>query len=131
MWQLVLDYNDIKKIPVMGDYYTDANNDAIKLREETSGEVANQALFLPGVLPKLPGRYYYLFGKPIETKGREEILKDKDNANKLYLEIQSEIEQSIAYLIKKREEDPYRNLIDRTVYRALYSPLNEVPTFEP
>lgn len=100
-------------------------------REETSGEVANQPLFLPGVLPKLPGRYYYLFGKPIETKGREDILKDKDNANKLYLEIQSEIEQSIAYLIKKREEDPYRNLIDRTVYRALYSPLNEVPTFEP
>lgn len=32
MWQLVLDYNDIKKIPVVGDYFTDANNDALKLR---------------------------------------------------------------------------------------------------
>nr|XP_011459634.1 PREDICTED: acyltransferase-like protein At1g54570, chloroplastic [Fragaria vesca subsp. vesca] len=129
--ELVLDYNDIKNIPVVGDYFINANNDAVNLREDTSGEVANQNLFIPGVLPKLPGRYYYLFGKPIETKGREEILKDKDSANKLYLEIQSEIEKSLAYLIKKREEDPYRNIIDRTVYRALHSPLNEVPTFEP
>ncbi|XP_050384111.1 phytyl ester synthase 1, chloroplastic [Argentina anserina] len=129
--ELVLDYNDIKSIPVVADIVNGAQNDAIKLREDKSGEVGNQGLFFPGVLPKVPGRYYYLFGKPIETKGREEILKDKDNANKLYLEIQSKIEQSLAYLLEKREKDPYRNVIDRTVYRALHSPLNTVPTFEP
>lgn len=100
-------------------------------RDETSGEVANVDLFFPGVLPKLPGRFYYLFGKPIVTKGKKEILKDKENANKLYLEIQSDIENSLAYLLKKREEDPYRSIIDRTAYRAIYSPIHEVPTFEP
>lgn len=34
-----------------------------------SGEVANQDVHLPGILPKLPGRFYYYFGKPFETEG--------------------------------------------------------------
>lgn len=95
------------------------------------GEIANQDLYLPGVLPKLPGRFYYLFGKPIETKGREVLLKDKENANDLYLQIKSEVEQSIAYLMKKRMEDPYRGFIDRTVYRAFNAPFDQVPAFDP
>lgn len=129
--ELVFDYNDLKKIPMISDYIKESNRDAIRLRDETSGEVGNTDLFLPGVLPKLPGRYYYLFGKPIVTKGKKEFLKDKENANKLYLEIQSDIENSLAYLLKKREEDPYRSVTDRTAYRAMYSPIHGVPTFEP
>ncbi|KAK9292356.1 hypothetical protein L1049_020322 [Liquidambar formosana] len=129
--ELVLDYNDLMRIPVVNDYIRESNWEAEKVRDGMSGEVANQQLFFPGLLPKIPGRYYYLFGKPIETKGREEMLNDKDNANKLYLQIKSEVEHSMAYLIKKREEDPYRGIIDRTVYRAIYAPSNQVPTFEP
>lgn len=96
-----------------------------------SGEVASQVLFVPLLFPKIPGRLYYLFGKPIVTKGREEFLKDKKNANDLYNHVKSEVELSLAYLIKKRKEDPYRSLIDRTVYRAIYSSQHEVPTFDP
>ena len=33
------------------------------------GEVANQDVHFPGILPKLPGRFYYYFGKPFETEG--------------------------------------------------------------
>lgn len=86
---------------------------------------------MPVVLPKVPGRFYFLFGKPIETKGREDLLKSRRNASQLYLQIKSEVERSMAYLLKKREEDPYRSVIDRTAYRALYSPLHEVPAFDP
>lgn len=39
------------------------------VRADIGGEVANQAVYFPGVLPKLPGRFYFLFGKPIETEG--------------------------------------------------------------
>ncbi|KAM0992229.1 hypothetical protein ACFX13_010675 [Malus domestica] len=129
--ELVLDYNDLMNIPVVSDYLKDASRDTIKLRDESNGEVANVQLFFPGVVPKIPGRYYYLFGKPIETKGKKEILQDKENANELYLQIQSDVENSLAYLIKKREEDPYRNIFDRTAYRVMYSSVEEVPTFEP
>ncbi|KAL5789502.1 hypothetical protein ACOSQ2_004390 [Xanthoceras sorbifolium] len=38
-------------------------------RTDASGEVANQQLCIPLVLPKVPGRFYYYFGKPIETEG--------------------------------------------------------------
>ncbi|KAK1583384.1 hypothetical protein Q3G72_023286 [Acer saccharum] len=124
---LVLDYEDLMKIPVLNDFIKENNHD-INLRDEISGEVANQELFVPGLLPKVPGRFYYLFGKPIQTKGKQDFLKDKENANQVYLHVKSEVESCMAYLLKKREEDPYRNIVDRIVYRATYG--GEVPTFK-
>lgn len=94
--------------------------------------MANQNLSFPVLLPKIPGRFYYLFGKPIRMKGMENIVKDRENANELYLQIKSEVEQNIDYLIKKREEDPYRNLIDRKMYQTFYpSQTDQTPTFKP
>jgi hypothetical protein len=62
----------------------------------------------------------------------ENIVKDKENANQLYLQIKSEVEQNLDYLIKKREEDPYRNIIGRKIYEALYpSETEHAPTFKP
>ncbi|KAG5244936.1 acyltransferase protein [Salix suchowensis] len=84
--ELVLDYNDLMKIPVVNGYIRDAARKSIKIRDESQGEVANQIFYLPGLLPKVPGRFYYLFGKPIETKGKGEMLEDKENANQLYLQ---------------------------------------------
>lgn len=100
-------------------------------RNVDSGVFGNQDLFLPLLLPKIPGRLYYLFGKPIVTRGRQEILKDKKNADQLYNHVKSEVERSLAYLINKRKEDPYRSFIDRTMYKAIYSSQHEVPTFDP
>ena len=95
------------------------------------GEIANQDFYFPGLLPKIPGRFYYLFGRPIHTKGREELLKDKDKAKEFYLQIKSEVERNIAFLVRKREEDPYRSIIDRTVYQAISVLTHEIPTFKP
>ncbi|KAJ8760709.1 hypothetical protein K2173_017765 [Erythroxylum novogranatense] len=129
--EYVLDYNDLMSVPVVSDYVRKANLLPTKIRDETKGEVANQQLFFPVTLPKLPGRFYYLFGKPIRTKGKEELLQDKEQAKQFYLQIKSEVKHNLAYLLKKREEDPYRNIIDRTVFRALQSPLHEIPAFDP
>lgn len=38
-------------------------------RSDIEGETANQDLHLPIILPKIPGRFYFYFGKPIETEG--------------------------------------------------------------
>lgn len=99
-------------------------------REDSSGEVANQQLYIPGLVPKIPGRFYYLFGKPIETKGRPELVKDKEAANRVYLEAKAEVEKSLAYLLKKREEDPYRSVVDRLSYSLTHLPENDVPSFD-
>ncbi|KAG8648171.1 acyltransferase-like protein At1g54570, chloroplastic isoform X3 [Manihot esculenta] len=129
--ELVLDYNDLMQIPFVNDFLREINRNDMKLRDESEGEVANQELFIPGLLPKVPGRFYFLFGKPIETKGKEELLKDRDYANELYLQVKSEVEHIMDYLLKKREEDPYRSIIDRTLYHAIYHPWQDVPAFDP
>ncbi|KAF5740580.1 hypothetical protein HS088_TW11G00654 [Tripterygium wilfordii] len=131
MFELALDYNDYMKIPMLNDYIRDASRKSMRIRDESFGEVASQDIFVPGILPKIYGWFNYLFRKPIETKGMEEALKDKENAKQLYDQIKYEVESNIAYLLKKREEDPYRNTLDRTLYRMLHSPLHEVPAFKP
>lgn len=65
----------------------------------------------------------------MSLKGKEKMLEDKHNANQLYLQIKSQVEHNISYLIKKRGEDPYRNIVDRVMYRAIYS--SDTPAFEP
>ncbi|XP_022719246.1 acyltransferase-like protein At1g54570, chloroplastic isoform X2 [Durio zibethinus] len=128
--ELVLDYHDWMKIPVVNDKIKEAIRGGIKIRDKTKGEVAREELFVPGLLPKLPGRIYYLFGKPIKLKGRDDLLENREDANEMYLQVKSEVEQCIAYLLKKREEDPYRGIIDRTIYSALYASLDQVPAFK-
>lgn len=127
LFKLVLDYDDQMKIPIYSDFLRQWIEERTTVRETT--DVANQEIFIPGVVPKVPGRFYFLFGKPIETKGKEEILKDKEKANEMYLYVKSEVESCLAYLIKKREQDPYRNFVDRTAYRAFYAPPQDVPAF--
>ncbi|XP_026384275.1 acyltransferase-like protein At1g54570, chloroplastic [Papaver somniferum] len=128
--QYVLDYDDQMKIPFLRDIINEANRDIRNIRVDAKGEVAKQDMFVPGVLAKIPGRFYYLFGKPIETKGMEEEMKDKDNANAMYLKIKSGVEYLLSYLLEKREKDPYRGIVERTIYKAMKGPSDHVPTFE-
>ncbi|KAK9071584.1 hypothetical protein SSX86_008012 [Deinandra increscens subsp. villosa] len=128
--EMILDYDDVMRIPVLNDYIRRTNEQGVRLRNGMEGEVANQDFYFPGLLPKVPGRFYYLFGKPIRTEGRENMLKDKENAKELYMQIQSEVEKSMAYLIKKREKDPYRGVVDRVINQPLSTPVHQVPTFE-
>ncbi|XP_073106054.1 phytyl ester synthase 1, chloroplastic isoform X2 [Elaeis guineensis] len=127
--KLVLDYNDQKNIPFIREWI-EANSKEFTLRSDASGEVSEQKLYIPGVLPILPGRFYYLFGKPFETQGMD-ILKDRSKANAMYLQIQSEIENMLSYLKRKREEDPYRSILKRALHQAFWDSSAEVPTFEP
>lgn len=134
--ELFLDYNDIMRIPPAKEMIKEQNAKVAAVRNagQVKGDVANQDSFVPGVFPKLPGRFYFLFGKPIETKGREELLKDSAGAKQFYLQIKSEVETNIEYLINKREEDPYRHIFHRFMHRLLSTknaPLHHTPTFDP
>lgn len=129
--EMLLDYDDLMRIPFVNDYIKQTTQDMTRVRAGKNGEVANEDLCMPLIAPKPPGRFYYHFCKPIETRGRTECLNDKDKAMELYLKVKSEVESSMAYLLKKREEDPFRSIVDRTVYRAFSAPAHNVPTFTP
>ncbi|XXG84148.1 hypothetical protein AAC387_Pa10g1731 [Persea americana] len=126
-----LDYNDQMRIPFVRDWINNINGSVGRLRTDLAGEeVADQDLYFPFFMPKVPGRFYYLFGKPIETKERMEMLKNRQNANEVYLQIKSEVEGIISYLLKKREDDPFRSIIRRSIYKATWGSKLQVPTFE-
>ncbi|KAK9678112.1 hypothetical protein RND81_11G188700 [Saponaria officinalis] len=128
--KVVVDYNDLNRIPYFKAEIEELTNEAIKLRTESSDEVSNQQVHLPGILPQIPGRLYYLFGKPIETKERKHELKDRQKAQEVYMEVKSEVEKCLAYLKEKRETDPYRTLMSRLVYMSTHGLSSEIPTFE-
>uniref|UniRef100_A0A5B7BDC7 Serine aminopeptidase S33 domain-containing protein n=1 Tax=Davidia involucrata TaxID=16924 RepID=A0A5B7BDC7_DAVIN len=128
--QLFFDYDDLMKIPYFKAEIEELTEEAVKLRTDIGGDVANQDVHLPIILPKLPGRFYFLFGKPIETEGRKQELRSREKAHELYLEVKSEVERCIAYLKEKRKNDPYRNIFPRLIYQATHGFDSEVPTFE-
>ncbi|KAM3390157.1 hypothetical protein ACQJBY_011999 [Aegilops geniculata] len=129
--EIALDYNDQKNIPYLRDWIKSFNADLPSVRDTMIGEDGNQVLHLPVVLPKIPGRLYFLFGKQIDTKGMDNLLMDKKLANDLYLHTKSEVGNLVSYLKRKREEDPYRSIMRRTLYRAIWGASAQVPTFKP
>ncbi|VAI43232.1 unnamed protein product [Triticum turgidum subsp. durum] len=129
--EIVVDYNDQKNIPYIRDEIKSFNRDFIRLRDTMKGEDGNQVLHLPVVFPKLPGRLYFLFGKPIEMKGMDNVLTDRKKANQVYFQIESEVQNAMSYLKRKRNDDPYRSIVRRALYQATWGPSALVPTFEP
>ncbi|CAK7334089.1 unnamed protein product [Dovyalis caffra] len=129
VFQVVFDYDDQMKIPFFRDLIKELTEEAVTLRAGLNCEV-NQDMHFPVFLPKFPGRFYYYYGKPIETEGRMHELRDKDKAHKLYMQVKSEVEKCLAFLQEKRESDPYRNIVPRLAYQSTHGFDSEVPTFE-
>lgn len=129
--ELIFDYEDQMKVPYLRTFIQELTEEAVQLRSDVEGEVANQAVHLPVIQPKLPGRFYYLFGKPIETQGRQQELRNREKAHELYVEVKSEVERCLSYLKEKRQNDPYRSILSRLVFQLTHGPQTDIPTFEP
>ncbi|XP_076948945.1 phytyl ester synthase 1, chloroplastic-like [Bidens hawaiensis] len=129
--ELIIDYNEMKINPLLNHMVNENNQGRINLREGVQGEVAEQQFHIPVVLPKPHGRLYLKFGKPIRTKGKEHMLDDDDYMQELYLQIRCDVEKNIAYLLKKREDDPYRGTFERYLWQMKNGWLNQIPSFEP
>lgn len=77
----------------------------------------------------MPRRYYFLFGAPIETS--PELAQDREACQQLYQEVKGRVEGGIGYLLRKRETDPYRDLLPRVAYEASWGWQRRAPSFEP
>ncbi|XVF59970.1 hypothetical protein PTKIN_Ptkin08bG0005100 [Pterospermum kingtungense] len=130
--EIILDYNEQMMIPWRREEIERVTNRIIRLRTDATGEVANQQMHLPWLLPKFPGRFYFYFGKPIETEGMKVELKDREKSHELYLHIKSEVERCLAYLKQKRDKDPYRSLLSRLLFQATHGSTSpsQIPTFD-
>eukprot|EP00238_Polyblepharides_amylifera_P004376 CAMPEP_0196575412 /NCGR_PEP_ID=MMETSP1081-20130531/4895_1 /TAXON_ID=36882 /ORGANISM="Pyramimonas amylifera, Strain CCMP720" /LENGTH=659 /DNA_ID=CAMNT_0041893709 /DNA_START=209 /DNA_END=2188 /DNA_ORIENTATION=- len=89
----------------------------------------NWVMPLPSFPPKLPGRFYFLFGKPIKTS--RDDMKNVEVVQAQYDELKSGVEGGIQYLLKKRKSDPYNNFVQRTLYESSFDWKKQAPTFDP
>ncbi|KAL0745834.1 PREDICTED: acyltransferase-like protein At3g26840, chloroplastic isoform X2 [Brassica oleracea var. oleracea] len=125
--KVVVDYNDQIKVPIVREVLKRVTAEGPEVRGSVEGEEGNQDFHMPGVIPKCPGRYYYYFGKEIETG--EEELRDREKAKVVYAEVRKEVERCIEFVKQRREEDPYRPLLPRLHYHLKHGLLTQVPTF--
>ncbi|XP_022029263.1 acyltransferase-like protein At1g54570, chloroplastic isoform X1 [Helianthus annuus] len=129
--ELMIDYDEMKINPLLNRMVNELNKGRKNVRKEMGGEISKQKLHFPIFLPKLPGRLYYMFGKPIRTKGKENMVHDKAYLEELYLQIKCNVENNMAYLLNKREEDPYRGFVERLMWVRDHGSLDQIPSFEP
>ncbi|CAH8357773.1 unnamed protein product [Eruca vesicaria subsp. sativa] len=125
--KVVVDYNDQIKVPIVREVLKRVTAEGPGVRGSVEGEEGNQDFHMPGVIPKCPGRYYYYFGKEIETG--EEELRDREKTKEVYAKVKEEIERCIEFVKQRREEDPYRPLLPRLHYHLQHGLLTQVPTF--
>ena len=93
-------------------------------------EVADVDAFgLPLIAPAVPRRFYFLFGRPIETA--PELAADRAACQALYGDVKAAVEGGLAYLLRKREADPYGDFWRRVTYEASWNFERQAPSFEP
>ncbi|KAF2301837.1 hypothetical protein GH714_029750 [Hevea brasiliensis] len=66
--EVVFDYDDQMKIPLLRDYIIALSEQYTKVRNEENGEVGKQDIHLPGLLPKFPGRFIIILGNQSKHK---------------------------------------------------------------
>ncbi|KAM0070074.1 hypothetical protein Hdeb2414_s0001g00009111 [Helianthus debilis subsp. tardiflorus] len=59
------------------------------------------------------------------------MLYDYGYLQELYLQVRSDVEQNIAYLLKKRKEDPYRSGVQRLLWQMKHGSFDQIPSFDP
>ncbi|GAQ80187.1 Esterase/lipase/thioesterase family protein [Klebsormidium nitens] len=124
---LLLGPDEILKLPIIGDR---VRKQAESIPNVRTGVAERFIAPLPA--PKLPSRHYFLFGKPIVTRGMAEagVGKDREQVKQLYSEVKAQLQGCIAYLLDKRAKDPYRDFIPRALYELTWGG-KQAPTFRP
>ncbi|XP_024358571.1 phytyl ester synthase 1, chloroplastic [Physcomitrium patens] len=127
---IILDLDDLRRIPTFEERFV---YPITNIRGDLNEDVGDQSLHLPFAAPKLtPGRLYIKFGKPIVTAGREkELQPDRAQAQAIYKQVESAVEEGLEYLQWKRQEDPYREFVPRFLYEQRAGGNKQAPTFKP
>jgi hypothetical protein len=80
----------------------------------------------PLVWPKLvPARHYFLFGTPFDLTDLNS--RDKDDCQRVYLDIQEELRRGLKDLLSAREKDPFKDSNVRFAYEQVTG--KGAPTF--
>jgi hypothetical protein len=96
---------------------------------------AEEAFVQPLIVPRVPERYYFKFGKPIYTGELFSEKKKLDEAaearlvDETYAACRAGVEDGIDWLLVKRSEDPFLDTPGRVIWEAASG--KQAPTFTP
>ncbi|GLC37786.1 hypothetical protein PLESTM_000648100 [Pleodorina starrii] len=128
--ELLLDRRDLQGTPLLGQWLRRQEGSFVPARRGVSvSEEVEDSLIAPLAAPKPPARFYFLFGAPIRTDPR--AAGDRAAMDELYGRVRSDVERCLGYLLRKREQDPFKELGPRLLYEASWGGRRQAPTFKP
>ena len=119
-FEMLLDADELLALPVLGERIAEG-------AKRTPVGRKGERFVSPIAVPKVPGRFYFLFGSPISTAGVDPT--DKEACAALYQQVRAELEASLSYLLEQRKRDPYEQLLPRAAVEASWNFTRQVPTF--
>ncbi|XVE67638.1 hypothetical protein DITRI_Ditri09bG0004200 [Diplodiscus trichospermus] len=129
--KVVLDYNDLVKIPWQRTQIEEMTELSMKLRCNWGGGKPTSVYAMDDT--KISRPVPILFHGTNRNRRDEAGTKGQEECQEVYLHVKSEVEKCLAFLKEKREKDPYRNLLPRLLYQAslgFTASISEIPTFE-
>lgn len=120
---VLVDAPELAKLPFYGDVVRERSANVTAARFNVNDE---DELFAPPlVVPSLPARHYFMFGKPMSTADVHH--KDMDECNNFYANVQDELNRGFDDILQARENDPFSGLFRRVAYEQLTG--KRAPTF--
>ncbi len=98
-------------------------------RGVSQSEDVEESFIPPLIAPKPPARFYFVFAAPITTT--PDMAADRAACDALYRRVKGEVEWGLGYLLRKREQDPFKDLVPRLLYEASWGGKRQAPTFTP
>ncbi|GMI18294.1 hypothetical protein TrLO_g2786 [Triparma laevis f. longispina] len=100
-YNIVKDAKELLDLPFVGSRLA---NFSASVQGPRAG--VNETFVPPLAIPKKQAaRHYFLFGKPIETEGRD--YKDLEGCSEVYKDVKNQLETDLKRLVDAREEDIY------------------------
>ena len=108
---MALDTSELLRLPLVGDFFRE--------RVEPLPSLVPDDFFVPPFGYISPQRHYFLFGTPIDTTPIDPA--DRDECARAYAGLKGQVVEGVRRLDEDvRAADPYRELVPRTAWEALY-----------
>ena len=121
---ILLDAEELLNLPFgLGDRLRNSSDSTISARFDKDN--AYERFVPPLVVPSIPARHYFVFGKPFDTSAFDH--NEKSSMSTLYSDVKSELRRGLDDVIAAREKDPYKDFVQRQAIERLSG--KPAPTF--
>ncbi|KAL7538189.1 hypothetical protein ACHAWF_006012 [Thalassiosira exigua] len=120
---ILLDSEELLNLPGLGGRLRNSSDNTLSARFDKSN--SDERFVPPLVVPGVPARHYFVFGKPFDTSSVDR--SDKSACADLYSGVKAELRRGLDDVIAAREKDPFKNFAQRIALERISG--KPAPTF--